>query len=182
MKKKYIITIILVLISILVVKNYAFPSVKEGDIVFQISKSNQSPYIILATKSPWSHCGIIIEKDNELYVLEASNKVKLTPYKDWKKKGRGSIISTKRIFSKMPHKIKYKQYLGKDYDLSFKLDNNKYYCSELVWHIYKYQFDTIIAKPHPVSDYNITNKKALKLMKSRGITNEQMVIAPCDLK
>ena len=32
---------------------------KEGDIVFQISKSEQSPLIQYATGSPWTHCGIV---------------------------------------------------------------------------------------------------------------------------
>lgn len=50
---------------------------KEGDIVWIISKSKQSPLIQYATGSAWSHCGIVIEKNDELYVLEASNVVKL---------------------------------------------------------------------------------------------------------
>ena len=58
-------------------------SYKEGDIVFQMSTSRQSPLIQYATASPWSHCGIVVEKNNQLYVLEASSTVKLTPIKEW---------------------------------------------------------------------------------------------------
>lgn len=67
-------------------------TLKEGDIVFQMSKSKQSPLVQYATGSPWSHCGIIIEKDNKLYVLEASNVVKLTPFQKWKERGRFGIV------------------------------------------------------------------------------------------
>ena len=33
---------------------------KEGDVIFIISKSKQSPLIQYATRSPWSHCGIVV--------------------------------------------------------------------------------------------------------------------------
>lgn len=36
---------------------------KEGDILFQVSKSGQSPLIQKATGSKWSHCGVVVEKD-----------------------------------------------------------------------------------------------------------------------
>ena len=36
---------------------------KEGDIVFIISKSEQSPLIQYATRSLWSHCGIVVYKN-----------------------------------------------------------------------------------------------------------------------
>jgi hypothetical protein len=44
---------------------------KEGDIIFHTSKSKQSPLIQYATMSTLSHCGIIVEKKGDLYVLEA---------------------------------------------------------------------------------------------------------------
>ncbi len=174
-----ILTVVFLLFSICCC--VASPSLKEGDIVFQISKSNQSSAIIAATKSPWSHCGIIIEKNDKLYVLEASNVVKLTPFSEWKKRGFLNIVAKKRVLDK-PIKIKYKHLLNIPYDKSFRLNNNRYYCSELVWEIYKNQFNIILAKPHPVSDYKINNRKALKLMKQRNITPDQLVIAPSDIR
>ena len=153
---------------------------KEGDIVFQISKSSQSPFIMNTTKSPWSHCGVIIEKDRELYVLEASNVVKLTPYEEWKNRGALHIVSSKRVINE-PVKVKYSKYIGIPYDSEFKLDDNKYYCSELVWKIYKDQFGIVLSEPHRISDYNITDEKTLRLMKSRGIKQSQLIIAPVDI-
>lgn len=151
---------------------------KEGDIVFQISKSNQSSLIQYATCSPWSHCGIIIEKNNCFYVLEASNVTKLTPINDWIKKGRGSFIKTRRVLNK-DVKIKYSKYLGKPYDLAFKFNNNKYYCSELVWLIYKEQFGIELCKPRKVKQYNLIGIK--KHLIRRNINENQLVVAPCDL-
>ncbi len=101
----------------------------EGDIVFQTSNSKQSPFIQHATGSKWTHCGIVVYKGDKPYVLEVSNVVKLTPFNEWK--ARSSNFTKERLIDNCP-KIKYKKYLGKPYDTSFRLDNDKYYCSELV--------------------------------------------------
>lgn len=151
---------------------------KEGDIIFQISKSKQSPLVQYATGSIWSHCGIIVEKNKKFYVLEASNIVKLTPIDTWISRGKGSIYRTKRIYNK-DIKISYSKYLGIPYDLSFKFNNGKYYCSELVYEIYKNQFGVEIAKPHKLSHYNTLGIK--DKMKARGMSLNQYAIAPCDL-
>ena len=151
---------------------------KEGDIVFQTSKSSQSKYIIAATRSPWSHCGIIIEKPDGLYVLEAISTVSLTPYQQWVERGRGQRVGVKR-YTEEPIKIKYTKYMGKPYDLAFKFDNGKWYCSELVYDIYKRQLGVELCQPRPVSDYATTGLD--KVLAKRGINSTQLVVAPSDL-
>ena len=151
---------------------------KEGDIVFQISKSKQSPFIQLATGSLYSHCGIVIKKNKSFYVLEASNIVKLTPLAVWIDKGRFSHCISYSVFNH-PVKISYKKYLGQKYDTSFKFNNGKMYCSELVYEIYKNQFGIQLCKPKKVSDYHIFGLS--KLLKRRGISKNQLVVAPSDL-
>lgn len=151
---------------------------KEGDIVFQISKSEQSPLIQYATGSPWSHCGIVVKKNGQFYVLEASNVVKLTPIDTWCKRGRFSSVKKRRVLDE-DVKIRYTKYLGKSYDLAFKFDNGKYYCSELVWLIYKEQFGIELCKPRKIKDYRLAGIK--KYLVRRRLNEEQLVVAPCDL-
>lgn len=151
---------------------------KEGDIVFQISKSKQSPLVQYATLSPWSHCGIVVEKKGQFYVLEASNVVKLTPIDTWCKKGKFEYVKKVRILDK-DVKIKYDKYLGIPYDLQFKFDNGKYYCSELVYEIYKNQLGIELCNPKPIKSYNILGLK--DKMKARRMNENQLVVAPCDL-
>lgn len=181
MKRLLFVCGIIVLLCLVAVNSYSKPNaknLKEGDIVFQTSKSSQSKYIVLATRSSWSHCGIIIERPDGLYVLEAVSTVKLTPYDEWMKRGKGGIAKIKR-YTQDPIKVKYSKYLGKPYDLAFKFDNNKWYCSELVYDIYKRQFGVELCNPRPVSDYSITG--AERELKTRGISKTQLVVAPSDL-
>ena len=182
--KKLTLIILSVLATLLVVtslKSQPAPTtstLKEGDIVFQTSKSSQSKYIILATRSQWSHCGIIIEKPDGFYVLEAISTVSLTPYQQWVERGRGKRVSVKR-YTEEPIKIKYSKYLGRPYDLAFKFDNGKWYCSELVYDIYKRQLSVELCEPRPVSDYVISGLD--KILTKRGIDKNQLVVAPCDI-
>jgi len=147
---------------------------KEGDILFQESHSKQSPFIQHATGSKWTHCGIVVYKNNQPYVLEASNVVKLIPLGKWLDRGD---YKQRRVLSNCP-KIKYKKYLGKPYDTSFRLDNDKYYCSELVYDIYKNQLG-VEFKLRRVKDYNINGLESI--LKNRNIHLNQEVIAPSDL-
>ena len=181
MKRLLFFFAITVLLGFVAVKSYSKPNaedLKEGDIVFQTSTSQQAPLIIAATHSPWSHCGVIIEKADGLYVLEAVSTVRLTSYNQWVKRGRGGVAKMKR-YTQEPIKIKYSKYLGKPYDTAFKFENDKWYCSELVYEIYKQQFGVELCVPRPVSDYNI--KGADHVLKKRGISKNQLVVAPSDL-
>lgn len=137
--KKILLFALIAIVSIATISAFTSKDsndLKEGDIVFQISKSRQSPFVQLATASPWSHCGIIVYKNGKPYVLEASNVVKLTELQKWINRGKGKIWRSKRVLDDCP-KIQYKKYLGQPYDLAFKFDNNKMYCSELVYVIYR---------------------------------------------
>ena len=181
MKKIIIVLLIITALGGLMMAYCQSPSVdalREGDVVFQISQSRQSKYVIFATGSTWSHCGIIIEKPDGLYVLEAAATVRLTPYDKWKSKGRRGIVKARRYTDK-PVKIKYSKYLGKPYDLAFRFDNNSWYCSELVYDIYKKQLGIEICKPRLVSSYTLVELDGM--LKKRGIKPTQLVVAPSDL-
>jgi uncharacterized protein YycO len=156
-----------------------FSELREGDIVFQISKSQQSPYIMKATNSIFTHCGIVTIKDNISYVLEASRETRLIPLKNWKRNGKFKFCIAKRIVRGDLNKIKYNSFLGTKYDISFKFNNDKYYCSELVYLIYKNQYGIKIGEPKPVSDYNIKN--LTEVLKKRGISTKQLAISPADI-
>lgn len=153
--------------------------VKEGDVIFQTSQSRQSPLIQIATQSTITHCGIIVMKDGKPYVLETLKTLVLTITR-----GKDGKYWLKRS-DKENIKIKYSNYLGKPYDLSFKLDNDIFYCSELVYDIYKNQLGIELCQPKKIGDYLLigTDKlpKIQEVMKKRGISSEQYAVAPVDV-
>lgn len=61
---------------------------KNGYLIFQTSLSRQSKAIQLATRSKYSHCGIIYKEGNEYYVFEAVQPVKKTSLAEWMARGQ----------------------------------------------------------------------------------------------
>jgi len=163
---------------------------ENGDIIFQTSKSSQSKAIQIATKSKHSHMGIIYQKDNEFYVFEAIQPVKLTPLNEWIKRGENGHYVVKRLknskkiltsenLSKM--KAIGDKYIGKDYDLYFEWSDKRIYCSELVWKIYKETLGIEIGKLETLSDFDLSNEIVQKKMKERygnNIPQNELVISP----
>ena len=183
MKKKKVFGILLVIVVLFLGIKYcsgqtSADKLKEGDLIFHTSKSEQSPLIQYATMSVLSHCGIIIEKGNGLYVLEATGKLKLTPLQEFINRGKGKQWWAKRVIDK-PVKVKYSHLLGRRYDTSFKPDNNLFYCSELIHHIYQTKFGIELCIYRKVSDYHLTGLK--KKLMQRGINLNQKVVAPIDI-
>jgi hypothetical protein len=158
--------------------------VKEGDVIFQTSQSQQSPLIQIATGSRISHCGIIVMKNGKPYVLETLKTLVITPLDKFIARGEGGKYWLKRS-NKENIKIEYGSYLGKPYDLAFKFDNGKFYCSELIYDIYKNQLGIELCEPKKVSDYLMIGIDKLPqiemAMKKRGITMEQYAVAPVDI-
>ena len=158
--------------------------VREGDVIFQTSQSSQSPLIQIGTRSQITHCGIIVMRDGKPYVLETLKTLVLTPLDKFIARGKEGKYWLKRS-DKENIKIEYTHYLGKPYDLAFSFDNDIYYCSELVYDIYKNQLGIELCKPKQVGDYLIlgTDKldKIENTMQRRGITKEQYAVAPVDV-
>ena len=57
--------------------------IREGDLIFQTSTSAQSKAIQAATRSKYSHCGIIYKEGNNYYVYEAVQPVKCAKDHDY---------------------------------------------------------------------------------------------------
>lgn len=151
---------------------------KEGDIIFQTSQSKQSPLIAYATMSNKTHCGIIVEKDSKIYVLETLGTIKLTPIQTFIDRGLFKKYWVKR-YTDDKLKVNYEKYLGIKYDLAFKFNNEKYYCSELVYSIYKNDFNIELCKTKQLKEYNLLGIR--DQAKRRGMDEEQFVVSPSDI-
>jgi hypothetical protein len=161
--------------------NIGVADLQEGDVVFIESQSSQSPYIKIGTMSRWTHCGVVVKTRQGLKVLEASKTVRLTPFEEFIGAARNGNWCVKRPEQKLPKPIAYRKYLGQSYDLAFRFDNGKMYCSELVWLIYKDQ-GIELCKPRKVSSFICTRIPMVRnLMNKRNISMDQYVVAPVDL-
>lgn len=148
--------------------------------IFHISKSTQSTTIKLGTWSRYSHCGIIIMKNGKPFVLEAENGVELTPMSKWLKRGR--MWDHYRVMRlKEEQKLSLPYSLGGRYDRDFQFDNGRYYCSELVWELYK-KNNIRLCEPNQLKEYHFLYLPTVKKqIKSRGFKLDQEVVAPVDL-
>lgn len=163
---------------------------RDGDLIFQTSLSRQSQAIQLATKSKYSHCGLIYKEGNEFYVFEAVQPVMRTPLDKWIARGKDGKYVIKRLKNAdqvlTPATLaKMKQigdkFKGKNYDLTFEWSDNKIYCSELIWKIYERATGLEIGKLEKLSDFDLTNEAVKQKMKERygdKIPMNEIVISP----
>jgi hypothetical protein len=116
---------------------------RDGDIIFHTSSSSQSLAIQRATRSRWSHMGMIIHRDGKPYVFEAIAIVRYTPLEKWIARGEKGHFVVKRLAAGLTDQQAAKlrkaasSYEGKPYDLYFEWSDERLYCSELVWKMYQ---------------------------------------------
>lgn len=172
---------------------YGLTGVQNGDIIFQTSTSSQSHAIQLATHSPYSHVGIIYETSGQLFVYEAVQPVKLTKLSDWIKRGDKGHYVVKRLknsqqlltsqnLAKM--KAYGEKFMGKDYDIYFEWSDDKIYCSELVWKIYREALGIEVGDLQQLRDFDLTSnvvKNQLSERYGHSIPLDEKVISPAAL-
>jgi uncharacterized protein YycO len=166
---------------------------KNGDLIFQTSLSGQSKAIQLATKSKYSHCGLIYKEGNDLYVFEAVQPVKRTPLDKWIARGQNGKYVVKRLKNAeqvLTHSTVQKMnkvavsFKGKNYDSTFEWSDDNIYCSELIWKIYQRATGIEIGKLEKLSDFDLTNEVVKKKIKDRYGTNipaNEIVISPASI-
>ncbi|TCS84657.1 permuted papain-like amidase YaeF/Yiix C92 family enzyme [Anseongella ginsenosidimutans] len=144
---------------------------KNGDIIFQTSTSSQSKAIQLATGSKYSHMGIIYFRDSEYFVHEAVQPVKLTPLREWINRGEkkhyvvkrlkdADRVLTKPVLKRM--QAVGEEFSGKNYDVYFEWSDERIYCSELVWKIYKQAAGIEIGELQPLRSFDLTDPVVAK--------------------
>ncbi|QOG01547.1 YiiX family permuted papain-like enzyme [Flavobacterium sp. MDT1-60] len=174
-------------------ENGSANKIHDGDLIFQTSESKQCEAVRIATNSKFSHCGIIFFVNGGEFVLEAVQPVKITPLEEWIAHGKDHKYLVKRLknaetvltedtLDKM--KAYGKQLLGKEYDAYFEWTDNRIYCSELIWKIYKNGAGIELSKLKQLKDFNLTDERVQKILKERygnDVPLDEEVVAPSDL-
>lgn len=160
---------------------------REGDIIFQESRSDQSRAIQLATHSRYSHMGLLYQRNGRWLVYEAVQPVKLTPLDEWVARGAGRHFVVKRLRTPLPPtalarmKAVGERYRGKPYDFYFEWSDRRIYCSELVWKIYKEGAGIEIGQLERLRDFDLTSRPVRQKLRERygkRIPLDEPVISP----
>lgn len=164
---------------------------RDGDIIFQTSRSAQSLAIQLATKSPWSHVGIVYLGHRKPFVLEAVQPVKSTTLSRWIARGEGhhfvvkrlrnaGTVLTPRVLSKMEDVGTH--FLGRNYDSYFGWSDKRLYCSELVWKVCYRGAGIRLSPMEPMRDFKLSDWRVRKILRERlgkhPPLNEKVVSPP----
>ena len=179
---------ILIIILLFTTYTTATADYLDGDIIFQSSQSNQSKAIEQATKSPYSHMGIIFIKNGKPYVFEAASKVVYTPFDKWVNRGKNRKYIIKRL---KDHTLSQKEianlkrvahsFENKPYDIWFGWDDKYIYCSELVWKIYNKALNLKIGQLQRIKDFNLSAPAVKQKLTERygdKIPYQETVISP----
>jgi uncharacterized protein YycO len=114
----------------------------------------------------------------------------LTPLAEWINRGENGHYVIKRLAnakqvltSTTLTKMKQvgEQFNGKSYDIYFEWSDDKIYCSELVWKIYKQAADIEIGELEQLADFDLSNDIVKAKMKERygeNIPMDEKVISP----
>lgn len=162
---------------------------RDGDIIFHESQSAQSRAIQLATGSRYSHMGILYREGGRWYVYEAVQPVKLTPLDRWIARGKAGHFVVKRLRNTAvltPETLRKmrragERFRGKSYDLTFEWSDDRIYCSELVWKIYRAGAGIEIGRLQRLREFDLSHPAVRRKMRERygsKIPLNEPVISP----
>ncbi len=133
---------------------------RQGDILFQsLPKLDLVVAIEGITESPYSHCGVITVRNNSFFVIEGVGPVRETPVRRFVRRGRGRTIDVYRLKpayrDRIPQFIEaMRAYAGRPYDFRYRMDDEKIYCSELVYKGFKKVYGEELGKLEKLGDMN----------------------------
>lgn len=132
---------------------------REGDILLQHFASKLGSVIADVSDSQYSHCGMVIYKNDQPHVIEAIGPVRIVSAEDWIKQGhlnqftqlrprslnKAQISSVRREAEKM---------LGRPYDIQYEWDDHKIYCSELIYKAFDRALGVEIGRKQKLGNLN----------------------------
>lgn len=166
---------------------------RNGDLIFHTFQSAQSQAIQLATRSPYSHCGILYQQNGKWQVFEAMQPVKLTPLTDWIARGQDGHFVTKRLRDAATAltpaalarlKAAGQPMLGRGYDLYFGWADDRIYCSELIWKVYERGLGRRLGQLQQLREFDLSHpavQAKLRERYSRHLPLAETVISPASV-
>ncbi len=184
-KKLLLFLLFLIIISVQCISPIKGYTPKQGDIIFQsLWKNDLTEAIEGITESPYSHCGVVFKKKSGWYVIEAIGPVKETRIRNFLWQGVKKQIDIYRLDEKYLDSIPafisaLKSYLGRPYDIKYKMDDQKIYCSELIYKAFKEVYNENLGVIKKLGDLNWTPYTAtIKHYEEGPVPIEREIISP----
>lgn len=163
-------------------------SPQEGDILFQsLPHMPVIDAIEGCTRSPYSHCGIVTNKGGTWQVLEAIGPVKLTRLDRWIGQGRDEAFAVCRLKACFQPKVgamiaAAEKFIGLPYDIQYELDDEKIYCSELIYKGFKAATGQSLGKIVKLGELDWKpHVQVIRAIAGDPIPLEREIITPRDL-
>ncbi len=166
---------------------------QPGDFVFQSLPHDPLVDAIEGSSgSPFSHCGIVKKRDVEKkhgdtwMVIEAIGPVKETQLAHWIAQGRGSAYVVYRLRDPLAKKVPAiiaaaEKYEGRPYDIHYDMDDEKIYCSELLYKAVRDATGKKLGTIRRLGDLNWKPyEKVIRHIENGGLPLEREMITPRD--
>lgn len=192
---RYLFSLVFIVVGLLataVIKTSAKAPLKNGDLIFIVNPSGQGKAIQLATHSKFTHIGIVFIEDGKTMVYHAVEPVMKSTLQEFISMSADGTYEVKRLKDQsiltetvVADLLKAaRKDLGKHYDLGFSWDDEKLYCSEYVWKLYKRTLDLDIGALKPLRSFDLSHPVVqAKLHERYGehIPLEENMISPGDM-
>jgi hypothetical protein len=168
------------------------PTFKNGDLIFIVNPSGQGKAIQLATRSSFTHVGIIFIENGKpmvYHAVEPVSKNSLEEFIDMSVDGHYEIRRLKDQALLTPARIEAmlqeaRSKLGLHYDLAFNWSDEELYCSEFVWKLYDHALKLHIGDPKPLKSFDLSHpavKARLEARYGKNIPYNENMISPGDM-
>ncbi|HCN29483.1 MAG TPA: hypothetical protein DIT64_12185 [Verrucomicrobiales bacterium] len=148
-------------------------ALQPGDIVFQDSSpvSGQAEAIKKLTRSDWSHCGIYFEDSSgKGVVVDGNGLSKAVAWEKWRANGNGGRYAAWRAVNPLTAAQisalrKAADHLdGRIYDKRFAWDDERIYCSEIIWKAWRAAFQEELCPLQKLGDFDLASREARALI------------------
>jgi len=137
--------------------------------------------------------GIVTVDGGEPSVLEAVGPVRIIPLDEWIAQGDDGHYTVKRLKNAdavlTPETLKRMRetgldFLGKSYDWTFEWSDDRMYCSELVWKIYKRGTGIEIGPRRRMREFDLSHPAVKEKLRERygdEVPLDEWVVSPGDM-